>query len=89
MAGNLYPDFSHFVFYLVYYIIQLQVYIDLGDPVMKILNLRNLPVNVVDQFGISGKTHCLNVNVHNNDFFSGETINKELWPGDCPISTIT
>jgi hypothetical protein len=69
MTGN--PDayFSDFVLDLVHHIVQFQININLNDPVMKILDLLDLPVYVVKQLGIRFKTHSLNVNVHGKRYF--------------------
>jgi hypothetical protein len=50
MAGDPDADFSDLVFDLVNNIVQLQVYIDLDDAIVKIFEPLDLLVNVVNQF---------------------------------------
>ena len=60
----MYLDFSNLVFNIVHHIVELEIDVDLADPVVVVGKLPDLPVHVLDEACVGVEMHRLDVDVH-------------------------
>lgn len=69
MFGNLHTDFSNLVLDLVYYIVQLEEYINVHYPVVLVADLGYFFIDMIEQFAIRFEMQGLYVHSHESGFF--------------------